>query len=234
MEDSARFNAIVCLAPTIVSEQICHTTMELSLQHSLAIQSSSKGQDWKVKTNLIMNKEDPCFGSQTIINKIATNPVRACNKELIDFVLKRWVVCLKEESLVRSMWTQKQPKQGTTDKEAAHNQCLASLFMVGIDQACCKATVDESNNNSDCDLGKDADPVDVPAAVMMLTSCQGHCGSHQRQAEILSGGFPVVSFAQQQIKLKGKTECFWCNKEGHIARDCATNVDGARIQNWWA
>jgi len=61
------------------------------------------------------------------------------------------------------------------DKESAHNQHLASLFLGGTDQARHKAAVDELNNN--CVLGKDLYPADVPAAIMVLTNRRGCGGS---------------------------------------------------------
>jgi len=80
------------------------------------------------------------------------------------------------------------------DKESARNQCLASLFLGGTDQARYKAAVDEVNNNYS--LGKDVYPADVPAAIMVLTNRRGHSGSRQRQVEDLSDGLSVGSFAQ--------------------------------------
>jgi len=92
------------------------------------------------------------------------------------------------------------------DKESAHNQCLASLFLGGTDQACYRAAVDELNNNYV--LGKDVCPADVPAAIMVLTNRRGCGGSRQRQVEVLSDGLSVVSFAQQPGRRRGKGWCF--------------------------
>jgi len=56
------------------------------------------------------------------------------------------------------------------DKESARNQCLASLFLGGTDQARYKAAVDELNNNYVLRASKDVHPADVPAAIMVLKS----------------------------------------------------------------
>ena len=88
-----------------------------------------------------------------------------------------------------------------------------------------KAAVDELNNN--CVLGKDVHPADVPAAIMVLTNRRVCSGSRQRQVEDLSDGLPVVSFAQQPGRRRGKARCFCCNQEGHVAKDCTAIIDGS-------
>jgi len=103
------------------------------------------------------------------------------------------------------------------DKKSACNQCLASLFLGGTDQARCKAAVDDLNNI--CVLGKDVHPADVPAAIMVVTNCRGCGGSRQRQVENLSDRLSVVRFAQQSTD-KAEIKCCRCNKRGHIAGDC--------------
>jgi len=109
------------------------------------------------------------------------------------------------------------------DQESARNQCLASLFLGGMDQAHHKAAVDELNNN--CVLGKDVHPADVPAAIMVLTNHRGCGGSHQRQVEDLFDGLSAGSFAQQPGRRRGKTRCFHCNQEGHVAKDCTAIIE---------
>jgi len=128
---------------------------------------------------------------------------------------------LQQVEVVEAVWGKLVPPCHETDnakdQESARNQCLASLFLGGTDQARYKAAVDELNINYV--LGKDVHPADVPAAIMVLTNCRGHGGSHQRQVENLFDGLSVVSFAQQSTN-KDKIKCCHCNKRGHIARDC--------------
>jgi len=57
---------------------------------------------------------------------------------------------------------------------------------------------------------------------MVLTNGRGYGGPHPRQAEDLSDGLSVVTFAQPQEKVK----CYNCNKFGHIARKCPEGVEG--------
>jgi len=109
------------------------------------------------------------------------------------------------------------------DKESARNQCLASLFLGGMDQARCKAAVEELNNNYV--LRKDVCPADVPIAIMVLTNRRGHGGSRQRQVEDLSDGLSVVSFAQQARSSDKKKMCYRCNKIGHISGNCPAILD---------
>jgi len=131
---------------------------------------------------------------------------------------------LQQVEVVEAVWGKLVPpchENGTAkDKESARNQCLASLFLGGTDQARHKAAVDELNNN--CVLGKDVYPPDVSAAIVMLTNRRGYGGSRQRQVEDLSDGLSVASFAQQKEKVK----CYNCNKFGHIARKCPEVVEG--------
>jgi len=132
---------------------------------------------------------------------------------------------LQQVEVVEAVWGKLVPpcheNDNAKEKESARNQCLASLFLGGTDQARHKAAVDELNNN--CVLGKDVCPADVPAAVMVLTNRRGHGGSRQRQVENLSDGLSVVSFAQQSTDKEPK--CHRCNKRGHIARDCPGAAD---------
>jgi len=135
----------------------------------------------------------------------------------------------QQVEVVEAAWGKLVPpcheNDNTKDQESAHNQCLASLFLGGTDQARCKAAVDELNNN--CVLGEDVCPADVPAAIMVLTNHRGHGGSRQRQVEDLSGGLSVVSFAQQPGRRRGKTKRFRCNQEGHLAKDCTAMIEGS-------
>jgi len=82
---------------------------------------------------------------------------------------------LQQVEVVEAVWGKLVPpcheSDNTKEKESARNQCLASLFLGGMDQARCKAAVDELNNN--CVLGKDVHPADVPAAIMVLTNRRG-------------------------------------------------------------
>jgi len=52
----------------------------------------------------------------------------------------------------------------------------------------------------------------------------------QRQVEDLSDGLSVVSFAQQPGRRRGKTRCFRCNEEGHVAKDCAAIIEGSESE----
>jgi len=136
---------------------------------------------------------------------------------------------LQQVEVVEAVWGKLVPpcheNDNAKEKESARNQHLASLFLGGTDQACYKTAVDELNNN--CVLGKDVYPADVPAAIMVLTNHRGHVGSHQRQVENLSDGLSVVSFAQQPGRRRGKTKCFRCNQEGHVAQDCTAIKEGS-------
>ena len=131
---------------------------------------------------------------------------------------------LQQVEVIEAVWGKLVPpchdNDNAKDKESARNQCLASLFLGGMDQARYKAAVDEMNNNYV--LGKDVYPADVSAAIMMLANCRGYGGSRQQQVEDLSGGLSVVSFAQQKEKVK----CYNCNKLGHITRKCPEVVEG--------
>jgi len=79
---------------------------------------------------------------------------------------------LQQVEVIEAVWGKLVPPCHENDidkeKESARNQCLASLFLGGTDQARCKTAVDELNDNYV--LGKDVHPPDVPAAIMMLTN----------------------------------------------------------------
>jgi len=83
---------------------------------------------------------------------------------------------LQQVEVVEAVWGKLVPpchdNDNAKDKESACNQCLASLFLGGTDQACYKAAVDELNNNYV--LSKDVYPADVPAAIVVLTNRRGH------------------------------------------------------------
>ena len=136
---------------------------------------------------------------------------------------------LQQVEVVEAVWGKLVPpcheSDNAKEKESARNQYLASLFLGGTDQARYKAAVDELNNNYV--LGKDVYPADVPAAIMVLTNRRGYGGSRQRQVENLSDGLSVVSFAQQPGRRRGKTKCFRCNQEGHLAKDCTAIIEGS-------
>jgi len=136
---------------------------------------------------------------------------------------------LQQVEVVEAVWGKFVPSCHESDsakeQESACNQCLASLFLGGTDQARYKGAVDELNNN--CVLGKDVHPADVPSAIMVLTNRRGHGGSRQRQVEDLSDGLSVVSFAQQPGRRRGKTRCFRWNQEGHVAKDCTAIIEGS-------
>jgi len=131
---------------------------------------------------------------------------------------------LQQVEVVEAVWGKLVPpcheNDSAKDQESARNQYLASLFLGGTDLARYKAAVDELNNNYV--LGKDVYPADVPTAIMVLTNRRGYGGPRRRQAEDISDGLSVVSFAQPQDKVK----CYNCNKFGHIARKCPEGVDG--------
>jgi len=86
---------------------------------------------------------------------------------------------MQQVEVVEAVWGKLVPpcheNDNKKDKESACNQCLASLFLGGTDQARYKAAVDELNNN--CVLSKDVYPADVPVAIMVLTNRRGHGGS---------------------------------------------------------
>jgi len=115
------------------------------------------------------------------------------------------------------------------EQGSARNQHLATLFLGGTDQARYKAAVDELNDNYV--LGKNVHPADVPAAIMVSTNRKGHGGSRQRQVEDLFDGLSVVSFSQQPGRRRGKTKCFRCNREGHLAKDCAAILEGSKSKH---
>jgi len=136
---------------------------------------------------------------------------------------------LEQVEVVEAVWGKLVPpcheNDSEKDKMAARNQYLASCFLGGTDQTRYKAAVDELNNNYV--LGKDVYPANVPAAIMVLTNRRGYGGSRQRQVEDLSDGLSVVSFAQQPSRRRGKTKCFRCNQEGHVAKDCMAIIEGS-------
>jgi len=71
---------------------------------------------------------------------------------------------LQQVEVVEAVWGELDPpcheNDNEKDKKSARNQCLASLFLGGTDQARYKAAVDELNNSYV--LGKDVYPADVP------------------------------------------------------------------------
>jgi len=136
---------------------------------------------------------------------------------------------LQQVEVVETVWDKLVPpcheNNNKKDKEAARNQCLASSFLGGTDQACYKTAVDELNDN--CVLGKDVCPADVSAAIMVLTNQRGHGGSRQRQVEDLSDGLSVTSFdqASKQGRGRSKVHCHRCNQFGNMSKNCKTVLD---------